>query len=91
VGKCVVDARGGRIVGIGEIYAGRQHGRGDVAVDAQPARGAVVGALGQWFGHPGPAEAVLFGVIVLGAVAVVVFLARGAIEIQRPAVREELT
>jgi arginine:ornithine antiporter / lysine permease len=38
-----------------------------------------------------PAEAVLFGVIVLGAVAVVVFLARGAIEIQRPAVREELT
>ena len=38
-----------------------------------------------------PAEAALFGVIVLGAVAVVVFLARGAIEIQRPAVREEPT
>jgi arginine:ornithine antiporter/lysine permease len=38
-----------------------------------------------------PAEAVLFGVIVLGAVAVVVSLASGPIEIQRPAVREELT
>jgi hypothetical protein len=37
-----------------------------------------------------PAEAVLFGVIVLGAVAVVVFLASGSFAIQRPTAREEL-
>jgi hypothetical protein len=57
VGKCVVDPRGGGIVGIGEIYAGRQRGRGDVAVGAQPTHGAVVGALGE--GVWGPAQAVL--------------------------------
>jgi hypothetical protein len=42
VGKFEVDARGARIIGIGELHAGRQHRGGDIAVGAQPAVRAVV-------------------------------------------------
>ena len=59
VGKSVVDPRRARIVGISELDAGRQGGRDDVTVSVQPAMWAVVGALGQGFGHPRPADAVL--------------------------------
>ena len=59
VGKFEVDARGARIIGIGEPHTGRQHRGGDIAVGAQPAVRAVVGALGESLGNPHTAQAVL--------------------------------
>jgi hypothetical protein len=59
VGKFEVDPRGARIVGISELDAGRQDGGDDVTVTMQPAVRALVGALGEGFGHPGPAQAML--------------------------------
>ena len=59
VGKSVVDARGGGVVGIGEFDAGRQ-GRGDnVTIGVQPTVWAVMGALGQGLGDALPAQAML--------------------------------
>jgi hypothetical protein len=58
-GWSVVDPRGARIIGIGERDAGRQSGRDDVTIATQPAVATVVGALGQGFGNPRPARAVL--------------------------------
>jgi hypothetical protein len=47
VGKSVIDPCGARIVGIGELDAGRQGCRDDVTVTVQPAPGAPVDTLGQ--------------------------------------------
>jgi hypothetical protein len=59
VGKSVVDPRSARIVGVGEGHAGRQGGGDYVTVTVQPAVWAVMGALGEGFRHPRPAEAML--------------------------------
>jgi hypothetical protein len=59
VGKSVVDPRAARIIGIGQLDAGRQ-GRGDdVTVSAQPAMWAVMDTLAQGFGDVRPARAML--------------------------------
>jgi hypothetical protein len=44
VGKSVVDPRAARIIGIGELDAGRQGSRDDVTVSARPAMRAVMEA-----------------------------------------------
>src|ERR1700676_1864578 len=59
VGKSVVDPRGAWIIRIGELDAGRQRCGDDLATTAQSTVRALVGALGQSLGHPGPAQAVL--------------------------------
>jgi len=59
VGKVEVDPRGAWIIRISDVNAGRQHGRGDVAVGVQAAVRAVVHTLGQRFRDALPAQAVL--------------------------------
>jgi hypothetical protein len=59
VGKVEVDPRGPWIIRISDINAGRQHGRGDVAVGVEAAMRAVVSALGESLGDTRPAQAVL--------------------------------
>jgi hypothetical protein len=59
VGKSVINARRARIIRVGELDAGRQGGGDDVTVTAQPAVRALMGALGQGFGHPRPTQAML--------------------------------
>jgi hypothetical protein len=58
VGESVVDPRGARIIRIGELDAGRQGGGDDVTVTVQPTVRAIMGALGEGFRHPRPAQAV---------------------------------
>jgi hypothetical protein len=59
VGKSVVDPRAARIIGIGELDAGRQRGRDDVTVSARPALWAVLDTLGQGLSDTRPAQAML--------------------------------
>ena len=59
MGKFEVDPRSARIIRVGETHTGRQDGGDDVTVTVQSAVCAVMGALGEGFGHPRPAEAML--------------------------------
>ena len=59
MGKSIINPRGARIVGIGEVDAGRQHRGDDVTITVQPTVWADMDALGECLRDPRTAQAML--------------------------------